>query len=721
MSRSHPGNQSSHPDAVNTSAWSKSVALSAVHIQKAAHRAGLGARNNTELSLESIDRRRIQMWSLIAGLLAVILISLTLIGNEFGLNLPDWLPSKYLRIGVLGVVVLLGLYVIEKEYQLRRISRYLIDEQFQTDVVTRKLKAVEILLESTKAVNRGNNSEFALKTIVRQAIVFLDEDNICLYVRQGDNKPYPAAGNKNQGLEVLGQSVMEKNQSQCVHNKKGEQGMLFAVPMTYRGNMLGALCLKTERKDLDTFETLMTLSLFSEQAATAVASAHLREQKEIEDSQQAHQTAHDPLTGLMNRSFFIERLDRLIAQYGDDAPHVALVFFSIDDLKRVNNSLGFAVGDAVIEGYAEHIRSTIPDNAIAGRFGGDEFMVALADIGGYEEAIAIAHNLKSGLNKTLTIGNRKLSVTSSMGVALPETFEISGTDLIRDAHIAIQEAKKQGGNTISRFDSNLFDSAERKFSLEEDLRRAIDNDEIGIHLQPVFDLDTREPVGLEALMRWQHPESGVVPAGSFIPFASKSGQLKEIDQRVFQKSCAAIRGLQDHGFNIPVHVNLFPHFLNSTDLVPSVKRILDTADVSPESFVIEISESDPLLESLQTQENIKRLKEIGFKVALDEFGTGTSGLGSLSHLPVDMVKIARSFISDLSEGQESQNELVSTILNLAQNLHLRVIAVGIENDRQLEILRDMGCEFGQGYFLGKPLPLKPFLDAYKPENSTIEV
>ena len=297
---------------------------------------------------------------------------------------------------------------------------------------------------------------------------------------------------------------------------------------------------------------------------------------------------------------------------------------------------------------------------------------------------------------------------------MPETFEVDAGELVRNAQMAMQEAKRRGGNGVATFDSSLVEDLDRSLDLEDELRKALDNDEIGITLQPIFDLDTMQPVAVETLVRWMHPEQGLIPANAFLPFAERTGQLKEIDQRTIQKSCAAVRALRDRGFELPVHLNLFPGYVSSPDLVPALSRILETTGVDARSFVLEVSEDNPQLLDESTVGNLVALKKAGFRIALEDFGTGSRSIESLNVLPVDGVKLNRSFIHNLGTGDGSRKRVVESLTAIAERMNLEIIAVGIENDRQVEMLRDSGCGYGQGFFLAKPVPLKSFLDYYKP-------
>ena len=418
----------------------------------------------------------------------------------------------------------------------------------------------------------------------------------------------------------------------------------------------------------------------------------------------------------MNRTSFFSELESRIKKFGEDAPRVGIVFIEIDELKRYNNSLGFDIGDAIIQRNANVLSNFVKEPNFVGYFSSGSYMIALDGISGYNESLEIAKDLRNELSPAILVGIHRVNVKFSIGIALPETFEVVANELIRNAHIASTEAKASGGNKIVRFEPNMLTNVDRALDLESELRKAIINDEFNIQLQPIVELSTNMPVGVEALLYWQHPETGYMPASSFLPFAKKSGQLMDIDRRIFQKSCAAVRTLQDSGLNVPVHVNVFPVFLNSTEIVESIKSILEITGVKPESLVIEISDSEALIENSNAIDNIRQLKDFGFSIAIDNFGTGSSALSVINRLPIDQIKISKAIVNEIG-ARQGDTSLITSILTLANSMKIKVVAVGVENDKQIETLNELGCFYAQGYYIGKPLNLKPFLESY---NKSVE-
>ncbi len=696
----------------NTSTvWVNEIELNTRDLRDTARRVGLGgATGNVRLSLDAIDRRRGQIRVLSIVLLLIVCIAMVTLSDVLTLELPPWLPKPYLLGFIFAVAAVFGIYVFKKERELRHLSLFLVDEQFHRDVVTRRLKVVETLLESSKAVNLGVDEKRATDIIIRQAAQFFDDAGLCYYGNPAKGEIKAIAGQADLGLESLARSTIKRGQSQLPRPAPGTTRQHFGVPVRTRKKTYGALCLSTDAPGIDSFEVLLAMSLFAEQLAAAIANARAEEREKLDESRREYDQSHDAQTGLLTRSEFLSRLARRISEFGDQAPRLAVLFINIDDLQRINNSMGYDVGDAVIRHYGEMLHDHLPSGAFAGHFGGDEFMVAAPDISGYADALALAESIGNGSKEPIAIGSRRVYFNASIGVAMPESYDVNALELVRDAHVAMQKAKSRGGGTHERFDAGLLGDADRTLDLEDDLRGALDNDEIGIHLQPIFDLETMKPIATEVLVRWFHPEHGVIPASSFLPFAARTAHLKQIDLRVFQKACAAVSALRDHGIDLPVHANLFPAHLVAGDLVEEVHHILQTVGLSGDAFVIEIADGDNLLAGDQAGGNLAKLRQMGFRVALDDFGSGHSSLESLDRTRIDMVKISRGLIASLDEPGAPRQELLETVLSLADRLELAVVAVGVETDSQAETLRALGCTRAQGHFLGRPMALKAYIE-----------
>ncbi|MFT5113432.1 MAG: diguanylate cyclase (GGDEF)-like protein [Parasphingorhabdus sp.] len=696
------------------------TSLDTTALQIAADRAGLKTPDqSTNLSMQQVDKRRFQLWMLTAVVTVLVMISLLMISSELGTSLPTWIPEQMFKIAVFVVVIMLALYTLEKEFQLRKVCKLLFDEQFERSILTRRLNVVDTLLAANKAINENQNPEQVLKTISRQATIFLEENDLSIYILQRGGGTLQLSGDESEFHVRAASLAMDSRQSKYLRGQ-GQQGRdIFAVPVIMMDKSLGAVVLGTEPGKLDSMETILALSLFSEQCATAIALAHFQEQQEIAETQQIHHDKHDQLTGLLTRHAFMQEVEGIIQNYDGRAPKIAMIFIDLVGIKTVNDQYGYHVGDGVISKFAEHMLSNMPSNAISGRFSGDQYVIAVYDFSSQNYSMKFATKLRARLVEPLVVDAQEIVIDACFGVAIPEIFEVTADELMRDAQLAAQNAKLATSHNVVMFEPSMRTELKEKAELKGAIRQALDNDEIEIIMQPIFDLKEKKIIAAEVLMQWIHPQKGHIAAGSFLSMAMESGHAREIDQRVFQKSCAALRTLRNYGVSIPFHINLFPSYLNSDNVVDGIRNIVETANLEPSDFVLEVTENDKLLTDQKTLDNLAKLKEMGYKIALDDFGTGASGLSYLNRLPVDILKIDKTFTKDLNQGIGSGSNIVSVFINLARNLNLNIIAEGIENDKQLEVLEELGCNQGQGYFLGKPMHLKNFLNKLQSEQTEV--
>ncbi len=690
--------------------WINAIELNTRSLRDTARSVGLGGGGGkVRLSMESIERRRAQIRALFIVLLIIVCIAMAALAGVLPGSLPAWLPASYLVGFVFAVAAGFGVYIVLKERQLRRLAQFVMDEQFHTDVVNKRLKVVETLLESSKAVNREIDEQRAIDIIARQAAQFFDDAQIGFYRAKADRSVRLLPGQRDPGLAELAAAVVARGQSRLLRPSDGTGTTRFGVPVATGKKLYGALCLATER-GVDTFEVLLAMSLFAEQAASAIAHARAREREKHDASRQEYDRAHDALTGLLARDEFLSRLDERLAAYGDDAPRVALLFINIDGMSRINNSLGYEIGDAVIRHYGERLAEVLPSDVLAGHFGGDEFMVARYDVSGYGDAEELADQITGAVGESLSVGSRKVWFSASIGMALPETYDTHARALVRDAQVAMQKARAAGGGQRARFDPGLLDAADRDLDLAGDLRRALEADEIDIQLQPIIDLDSGRPVAMEVLARWMHPEQGMIPASAFVPFAE--GTTRQIDLRVVDKAVTAAAMLRQQGIELPMHLNLDPAHLADPGTADALLQRLADGGVDPATVVVEVTDADQQLGSEKVATTLSRLRQHGVGVALDDFGSGTSTLESVDRSRIDMIKISRGVVAGLDEAGSGRRELVDTIVSLARRLELTPVGVGVETDAQAEALKALGCRFAQGHYPGRPLSVAAFAERY---------
>lgn len=422
----------------------------------------------------------------------------------------------------------------------------------------------------------------------------------------------------------------------------------------------------------------------------------------------------DALTGLSNRLAFREMLDHRLMQLRGAGRQLALLFADIDDFKRINDTLGHDAGDEVLVHFSHRIRETVDrlcgDDAVLARFGGDEFVILIeADAGRggdiREAASRLADTLVNELHSPIVVQERPVFLGASIGITLFPEDAAGAAMLMKNGDIAMYQAKVAGKNCF-RFYSRAMDQAvERRVRMEQDLRGAWERGELSLAYQPVFRLSDSRLVGAEALLRWQHPEHGTVAPSVFIDVAEQSGLIETIGPQVLRAACTEARRWQNdfgQAADLFVSVNVSPRQLRSGDLAEQVERVLKDTGLLPSRLHVELTETAVIGDELRVSSLLSRLRTTGVKVWLDDFGTGFSGLSHLRRVPVDGVKIDRSFIADMLRDPDDL-ALTTAIIAMAHSLGITVVAEGVEKEGQFDILRERGCDLAQGYWLGYPV------------------
>ena len=448
--------------------------------------------------------------------------------------------------------------------------------------------------------------------------------------------------------------------------------------------------------DLKLFETLAnnaSVALQYDRLEQAIA--------RLEDLQQQlrHQAFHDSLTDLPNRALFINSVREAL----DEAPEqLAVLFIDVDDFKTVNDTLGHAVGDELLVGVADRLRSCVrPQDEIA-RLGGDEFAVRLHDLHDAEGAAeSIAKRIMEAFQLPIEAGGQLLSIRLSVGIASARQGAADEDELIRHADMAMYQAKMAGKGCFERFDPEAQALMLHRRQMKDDLRRAVEQGELAVHYQPIVALATGNAEAAEALVRWEHPERGQIMPAEFIPLAEETGMIVSIGRFVLREACRQARVWQEEkGIMHAVHVNLSALELRQSDLIPTVRAAIEDAGIEPSDLVLEITESQLLEDAETSVAALHALRELGVRLALDDFGTGYSSLSYLHSLPLDILKIAKPFVDRVAEA--SHDSFVRMMIDLAKALELEVIAEGIETAEQVEALRILQSSFGQGFFLARP-------------------
>jgi diguanylate cyclase (GGDEF)-like protein/PAS domain S-box-containing protein len=415
-----------------------------------------------------------------------------------------------------------------------------------------------------------------------------------------------------------------------------------------------------------------------------------------------YQATHDALTGLPNRSLFHANVERAMRASSITRKSLSIIFMDLDRFKNVNDSLGHALGDQLLCAVANRLTGTIRGDGTVARFGGDEFLI-LCELDEQNEVYPIANRLLESLRRPFEVGNEEVFLGASAGIAMYDPR--SGTDvgtLIRNADVALYRAKEKGRSRYEVFDASVHARSQQRLAIETALRHAIARNELVTFFQPIFCLATNNYIGTEALVRWQHDGRLMAPS-HFIDIAEESGLIVDIGAWIMRDALATTHEWQDHASlaSMGVSVNVSGRQLDQPDFPQLVADTLESTKINPSTVTLEITETTLIYDDPRTLRQLSALKELGVKIAIDDFGTGYSSIGYLRHLPIDTIKIDRSFISQLEHDHQTA-AIVNTITTLAHTLSMKVVAEGVENGRQLEILRNAGCDWLQGYFFARP-------------------
>ncbi len=423
-----------------------------------------------------------------------------------------------------------------------------------------------------------------------------------------------------------------------------------------------------------------------------------------------HNALHDPLTDLPNRRFLLDRIDQSIKRSHQlDSYGYAILFLDLDQFKVVNDSLGHIIGDQLLISISKKLKAHLEDVYLVARFGGDEFVILLEYIANIDEVVKIAERILNDFQVPLILNGGEIFINVSIGIVLGTKNYHQAADLLRDSDLAMYKAKAQGRNSYKIFDVKMHNQAIKRLTLETDLRNAIDRQEFMVYYQPIVDiLNSDRLIGFEALVRWQHPTSGMISPIDFVTIAEETGAIVALDSWVFHEACKQLAKWQAKSTCSPalkMSINLSVQDIRNPHLLTDIDRILAETGLDGKSLSLEITESILIADIEQIIDLLTQIKARNIQVSIDDFGTGYSSLNYIHRLPVDYLKIDRSFINQMQEASRNC-QIVRTIIALSNQLGLAVVAEGIETLEQLQILRDLKCEFGQGYLFSKPLSVQ---------------
>jgi diguanylate cyclase (GGDEF)-like protein/PAS domain S-box-containing protein len=428
--------------------------------------------------------------------------------------------------------------------------------------------------------------------------------------------------------------------------------------------------------------------------------------RRVAEDRMAHAASHDALTRLPNRALFIDHLHRAIARTKRHGDYLfAVLFLDLDRFKVINDSLGHVAADQLLVAVARKLELCVRPEDIVARFGGDEFTILLDDIKDMSDAVRVADRIHQMLEKTFKISGHEVFTTASIGITLSSQGYDRPEDCLRDADTAMYRAKALGKARHEIFDKSMHERVKALLKLETDLRRALQREEFRLYYQPVVALESGRIIGFEALARWQHPERGLVPPVEFIAVAEETGLIIPIGRWILNEGCRQMRTWQAHFSSTPplaISINLSSKQFSQPDLIEQIKHTLEETGLDARSLKLEITESVVMENAAATTVMLSQLRDLGVQLYIDDFGTGCSSLSYLHHFPVDMLKIDRSFVSRMSAADEGL-EIARTIVALAHNLHIEVMAEGVETTEQLAQLKALDCEYGQGYLFSEPV------------------
>ena len=499
-----------------------------------------------------------------------------------------------------------------------------------------------------------------------------------------------------------------------INNSKGHQetkslvndiGSAIIVPLVYQEKSLGSLGFVNKNSDKNfTHGDLELAENVANQAAVAIVQHELSHQLE-------HQAYHDALTTLPNRAFFEEKLEHTIETVTKENLMMAVLFLDLDGFKHVNDTLGHDIGDTLLKIVAQRLKTKTRKTDTIARLGGDEFGIIISEFHATKDVFSIARTILSCFKEPFSIKGHRLQISTSIGISLfPEDGKDAQT-LLKYSDSAMYAAKSSGKNNIRRFIPAFATTAKKRLEIEIDLNRAIQQKEFTLYYQPKLSLETGKWLGAEALIRWIHPEKGFISPGDFIPIAEESNLIIDISNWVLHETCR--QAVAWHSKNHPalrIAINISALHFEHPNFISTIKETLEEHQLHASVLELEVTESVVMKDMDLVIQRLKQLKSMGITIAIDDFGTGYSSLQYLNKLPLDTLKIDKSFIDEI--GKESHSPIVTGILNLAQSFGLETVAEGVETKKQVEILKSLGCSQVQGFYFGRPMPAESFWNHY---------
>jgi diguanylate cyclase (GGDEF)-like protein len=469
----------------------------------------------------------------------------------------------------------------------------------------------------------------------------------------------------------------------------------ISLPLWINKGLVGLLLLGHRTADTGESENVAFVRQLADQAAVALANVRRVEENRI-------LAYYDSLTGLPNRLLFMEHLKQSLRRAQRDGHRVAICLLDLDEFKQINDTLGHNLGDQLLKVIAQRLTDRLRSGTVA-RIGGDEFAFCLTDFSGVDSPARVTQGLLSEITRPYTLGEQEVFITASVGIAIYPADGQALETIVKNADTAMYHAKREGRNNYQFYTPSMNATAVQRLAMETALRKSVELDQLRVFYQPVVDIQTREILGAEALLRWVHPEFGMVPPSEFIPLAEESGLIIDIGEWVLREACAQAKAWHDCGHQLfSISVNVSSRQFKDGAFLDTVSRALSDTGLSPQTLTLELTES-LLLDVEAVTITLGRLRGLGVKIAIDDFGTGFSSLGYLKHFPLDALKIDQMFVQSLATDSDD-SAITDAIITLAHSLKLQVVAEGVETEEQLAHLRQSDCDTAQGYLFSEPVP-----------------
>jgi diguanylate cyclase (GGDEF)-like protein len=453
---------------------------------------------------------------------------------------------------------------------------------------------------------------------------------------------------------------------------------------------------------LEMLETTLRLTLVQMCESFDAERAKSDEELDRRELELTFMATHDTLTGLPNRALVLDRLEQMLLRARHSNTPVAALFIDLDNFKAINDTLGHSAGDELLRAVAARLDAVVRDVDAVGRQGGDEFVIVAPEMSLLAAGELVAERVLHALRRPILIGEDQTPVTITASIGIASGDRLDAADLLRDADIALYEAKLRGRNCHVVFERGMAEAVQSRMELEMDLRAALESDEFTLAFQPTFDLRDMRLTGVEALIRWRSPTRGLVQPDDFIPLLEETGLITDVGRWVLRSACAQTAAWHEQGYPVGVAVNVSARQLDSDEICEDVRCALADSGLAAGSLTLEITETTLMRDAVQTVRRLEEIKRLGVRIAIDDFGTGYSSLGHLRQFPVDALKIDRSFITGLARNPEGESVL-NTLVQLGKALSIETIAEGIEADSELTLLREKECDGGQGFLFARPL------------------